>query len=96
MFLKNITAESITVIGTDGKVTCANAYSPDMNITSENGDIDLTVSEENGYSLSFDTEKGKLKAYFESSNGSYQCGDGKYSFKVKTYGGNLNVSLSDI
>lgn len=93
VILKNITSESVTVNGADGNITCFNAYSPDMNIISENGDVDLTVDENKGYSLSFDTEKGKLDSYFESTDGKYKNGDGGYSFKIKTYSGKLTVDV---
>ena len=92
--LKNIKADSITVNGNSGNIRCDNTYSKEMNVSTQGGNIDMTLKEEPGYKLTFDTKRGSADTYFEMDNGAYSCGNALYSFKIKTGKGNLSVSAA--
>lgn len=92
--VRNITAKTITINGRAGEINCENVYAKDMDINSESGNIKLKVGSAVGYSLDFETDSGKLDAYFDSNDNSYSCGDKAYTYDITTDSGNLSVDLS--
>ena len=92
--VRNITAQTIKINGREGDINCENVYAKDMDIDSQNGNVNLKVGSSVGYKLDYKTESGKMDSYFESEGNSYICGDKSYTYDIKTVSGNLEVDLS--
>lgn len=89
--LKGITAENLNVNGKNKKINTIDTYGVNSVITTVDGDIELQVMTNVGYSVDFSSHGGRLDSYVDNGLNTYVSGDGKYSFKVKTLNGNLDI-----
>lgn len=89
--IKGITAENLNINGKNKKISCVDTYGSNSVITSADGNVELQVMTDIGYSVDFSSHGGKLDSYVDNGLNTYVSGDGKYSFKVKTENGNLDI-----
>ncbi len=90
---KNFKADNITVNNINSNVYLESVYSNNTNIVTRDGDVNLKIDGDVGYSVEFKSRTGKLNSYINNGRNKYICGTGTYPFYVKTKSGDFNIDL---
>ena len=74
-------------------VSLESVYAKNAQIETESGNVNMKVDGGIGYSVDFKSKKGKLNSYIDNGKNQYICGDGAYSYIVKTKKGNFTIDV---
>lgn len=91
--IRNISADDITVNGTEGNIRCGNTNAKNMILHSVSGNVELAVKEDSGFAVEYNTKSGRFKSdveYTEQGN-NYIYKDGGNMYSVTTESGKLYI-----